>query len=111
MLLSKIITSNSAISPRKALLAYDLVVESIKKREKVVISLEGIEDFTSAFCNAFIGKLYMDFGHEIMSSSLEITDYPIDGIWKNKVENAIYLGSNSDFRDKHNQNLSELLVS
>lgn len=111
MLLSKIISSNSAISPRKALLAYDFVVQKIKYQEKVVISLEGIEDFTSAFSNAFIGKLYMDFGPDFMDHFLEITDFPCDGIWKNKVENAIYLGSNSEFRDKHNQNLSELLVS
>ena len=53
----------------------------------------------------------MDFGPDFMDHFLEITDFPCDGIWKNKVENAIYLGSNSEFRDKHNQNLSELLVS
>ena len=53
--LTDIIGSISAVSPRAGLKAYDFVTPLMSQGEQVHISLEGLEDMTSAFANAFVG--------------------------------------------------------
>ena len=108
MQLSSIISTHSAISPRKAVLAYDFVASQLNEKSQITISLVDIEDFTSAFANAFIGKLYMHFDPALLNASLIFEDVQNE-IWKYKIENAIRLGSDEYIRENHSQNLSELL--
>jgi hypothetical protein len=110
MKLSIIISSTAAISPRKAALAYEYVVENISNGP-IVISFEDIEDFTSAFANAFIGKLYMDIDPSKLNQALSFSNLDSNNVWAYKIENAIRIGSDDNFRNHHQANLSELIAS
>ena len=105
-----IIKSEFATSPKKGLLVYDVVAQIISSNKDIVISFEGIEDCTTAFCNAFIGKIYMDFDIEKVNSLLHFKDLPENGIWEKKIKNATLLGSNENIRAERIANLEELIA-
>lgn len=105
-----IVKSEFATSPKKGLLVYDFVVEIISSNKDILISFEGIEDCTTAFCNAFIGKIYMDFDIEKVNSLLHFRDLPENGIWEKKIKNAILLGTNDNMRNERIANLEELIA-
>jgi hypothetical protein len=105
-----IIKSEFATSPKKGLLAYDFVTDIISSNKDVLVSFDGIEDCTTAFCNAFIGKIYMDFEIDKINALLHIKDLPSNGIWEKKIKNAILLGSNDNVRAERIANLEELIA-
>lgn len=106
-----IIHSKSAVSPRTAILAYDYAASKLSEKTSLQISFEGIEDLTSAFCNAFIGKLYMNFDPAILNSELLLTNISADHIWMRKIESAINLGTNENARNLHKDNLEDVILS
>jgi hypothetical protein len=87
-----IISTKSAISPKTGLRAYNVVSQKIQNNEDINISFEDVEDLTSAFCNSFIGKLYMNFDFQKLNKSLVITGVEESHIWFKKIKNAILLG-------------------
>ncbi len=110
MKLSDIIGSSSAISHRKASLAYDYILSQLEKNTSIQISFEGLEDLSSAFVNAWIGKLYMENDPAILDIKLSFIDLPSDGIWETKINRAKILGTNEEVRTNLQENLSELLA-
>lgn len=111
MRLIDIIGSTSAISHRKAVSAYDYVVSQLGNSSTIEISFEGLEDLSSAFVNAWIGKLYMNYSPCLLDNSLSLVNLPSDGIWDIKIKRAKILGSNEEIRKNHQTNLSELILS
>lgn len=109
--LIEIIHSKSAVSPRKGILAYDYVTSKLAEKTSLQISFEGIEDLTSAFCNAFIGKLYMNFDPAFINSQLVLTGISTEHIWMRKIESAINLGTNENARNLHKGNLEDVILS
>ena len=107
----EIIGSKSAVSPRTGLKAYDFVTSELSKSIPIAISFEGIEDLTSAFCNSFIGKLYMNFEPGMLDSNLTITGIEQSHVWFKKIKNAILLGTNENARTLHKVNLEEVIFS
>lgn len=106
-----IINTKSAISPRTGLKAYDFVAQKISEKQILNISFEGVEDLTSAFCNSFIGKLYMTFDIQLLESLLVITGIDESHIWFKKIRNAILLGTNENARTLHKSNLEAVILS
>lgn len=106
-----IINTKSAISPRAGLKAYDYVANLLPDTDSLSISFASIEDLTSAFCNSFIGKLYMNFDPSLLDEKIKFTYLDQDKIWAKKVANAILLGSNENVRTLHKQNLDEVIFS
>ncbi len=106
-----IIRSKSAVSPRTGVLAYDFVASELSQNRPIRLSFEGIEDLTSAFCNSFIGKLYMNFDPAVLDSRLQIDGIAVDHIWYKKIQSARLLGTNENARDLHNENLAEVIIS
>jgi hypothetical protein len=106
-----IIDSKSAISPRTGLKAYEFVANELKQKHSIHVNFEGVEDLTSAFCNSFIGKLYMAFDPEVLSSLLYINGVEESHIWYKKIENAKLLGMNENARSLHRDNLEEVIFS
>jgi hypothetical protein len=111
MKLSDIIGSSSAISHRKASLAYDYILSHLQNTTSLQISFEGLEDLSSAFVNAWIGKLYMENDPAILDIKLSFIDLPSDGIWETKINRAKVLGSNEELRKNHHASLSDLIAS
>lgn len=103
-----IIGTKVAISPRMGLVAYNYIADEVRKNHAVLVSFEGIQDLTSAFCNAFIGKLYMDFGKGLQQTLL-INDVDSE-IWNNKIQSSIMLGSNEHERNLHNSSLGDIFT-
>jgi hypothetical protein len=106
-----IIGSSSAVSPRKGLVAYDFVAPKIFSGESIDVSFEGITDLTSAFCNAFIGKLYMTLDTDVVKTKLRLSGIAAEHVWMRKIENAILLGSNENARNFHHENLEKAIHS
>ncbi|MDR3711180.1 MAG: DUF4325 domain-containing protein [Puia sp.] len=106
-----IIGSASAVSPRTGMIAYDFVTSRISSGTPVRVSFAGIEDLTSAFCNSFIGKLYMNFDPSVLKSLFQIEGIPEGHIWQKKIQSAILLGTNENARNLHKDNLAEVILS
>lgn len=109
MKLKEIINSTNASSPLKGLLAYNYAVKQISNSKPIVISFSEITECTSAFCNAFIGKLYMNFDDKIINNLLQITDLNNE-IWFIKIKDAITIGSNENIRKIRKQSLENLQI-
>ena len=111
MNLIDIIGSNVAISPRTGQKAYDFVSKILEKSQPVTISFNGVTDYTSAFCNSFIGKLYMTFSPELVDSLLHLEGLSEHELWQKKVHNAILLGTNENVRTVRKSNIDDLMLS
>ena len=110
MKLVEIIGSSSAVSPITGRKAYEYVANFLFSSTPVVISLEGITDFTSAFCNSFIGKIYMDFNPTLVDDLVQFTDLDSESVWKKKLTNAKLLGTNENIRTARKKNMESLLL-
>jgi hypothetical protein len=104
-----IIGSPSAISPRAGLKAYDFVASELKQHHSLHVNFDGVTDLTSAFCNSFIGKLYMNFDKSLLDDQVHINGIDKDNIWYKKIQSAIYLGTNEKARNLHNSNLNDII--
>lgn len=103
-----IIGTKTAISPRAGLLAYEYIATEVKNKHAISVSFEGIQDLTSAFCNAFIGKLYMNFDTDSLNALLQINGIDSE-VWQSKIATAIMLGSSEHARTNHNISLGDIL--
>ena len=106
-----IINSKSAVSPRAGIKAYDFIADRLSQNRQLVVSFDGVEDLTSAFCNSFIGKLYMNFDPEVLNSSIQFSGVEQDHVWHKKIQNAILLGTNENARTLHKENLADVIFS
>lgn len=110
MNLTEIIESTIAISPRTGQKAYDFVSSYIRDSKPITISFNGITDLTSAFCNTFIGKLYMNFPSSQVDSLLFLVGLEENGLWIKKVNNAKLLGTNENIRSVRKTNIEDLIL-
>lgn len=111
MNLTEIIESTAAISPRTGQKAYDFVSSYLRDSKPITISFKGITDCTSAFCNTFIGKLYMHFPISQVDSLLHIIGLEGNNLWDKKIQNARLLGTNENVRTIRKSNIEDLILS
>lgn len=105
-----IISSTVAISPVAGLRVFEVVRRHILQSEKCLLSFSGIENLTSAFCNALIGKLYMEFGEKKIDSLLDVQGLEQNEIWIERMRTAKILGVDENFRKADQENLSQLFA-
>ena len=108
MKLREIIGSTMATTPMKGMAAFDYVAEKISLSEPVTISFIDITDCTSAFCNSFVGKLYMKYDFNKLERLLSITDFENE-IWEIKVKDAKLLGANENLRNVRKSSIENLV--
>jgi len=106
-----ILQSPVAISPSAGLKVFEVINSFINKEESIRLFFDGIEDCTTAFCNATIGKLFMRYSQEKLKQLLIFPDLDQFPIWKDKIERSIQLGTDENMRESHQQNLTDLLAS
>ncbi len=109
-LISDIIGSNVAISPTKGNILYEHFLAVLKSLEKVEYSFSGLQDCSSAFCNASIGKLYMNFSPSQVAAIISFTGFESNEIWIDKVNRAINLGTEVNFRNSNLQALEAVMA-
>ena len=105
-----IIQSTVAISNLLGLKVYETLQQNINNGVKTTLSFEGIENLSTAFCNASIGKLCMQFGLQKVDSLLELTGFNNNEVWLEKIRNAKILGGNENLRKADQENISELFA-
>ena len=108
-LVKYIINSRSAISPGKGLKLYEFVKSEIQDNEPITLSFNGIEEVVTAFTNASIGKLYLEFNTEFLDKMLIFKD--LSEIWKRKIGQARELGSDENARKLHEDSMNSIINS
>lgn len=104
-----IIGSSVAISPSKATSLYEHLKNAVQSNQKVVYSFIDVQDCSSAFCNASIGKLYMNLEPKTIKGLITFSDFGDNEIWNEKVNRAIDLGTEENYRNSSQQALEEIL--
>lgn len=86
---------------------YESVVSHLKKNERVLLSFEGVQDLTTAFLNAAVGRLYNgDFPYEFLAAHLLPVDASNDdlGYLKRVIERAkAFFDNPENFEDAENE--------
>lgn len=104
-----IINSRSAISPGKGLKLYEFIKSEIQDKEPITLSFNGIEEVVTAFANASIGKLYLEFDMDYLDKMLLFKD--LSPIWERKIQQARELGSDESARKLHKDNMNSIINS
>ena len=104
-----IIRTRNAILHEFGIKVYNVVKPFVDAQKEVLISFEGLENVTSGFCNASIGKLFLEV--ENPEKFIHITGLEGHDIWKEKVSDAITLARNPEKIRIQNDAISELLIS
>ena len=94
IIVAEILNSSSAIFHNEGLEIYNHIENEIKNGKPVEISFEGLENCSTQFLNACIGKLYVTFPDKVLVSLLSFI-YAPDIPWLEKkvqdvIENAIH---------------------
>src|SRR6266487_616811 len=74
---------------------YQTSLYYIQSNIPVTFDFSGIKNMTSGFCNASIGKLFLDFPHTA-DNLISFSNLQENSIWKEKVEDSIYLAKNPE---------------
>lgn len=104
-----IIRTRNAILHEFGIKVYNVVKPFVDTQKEVRISFEGLKNVTSGFCNASIGKLFLEV--ENPEKYIHITGLEGHEIWKEKVTDAISLAKNPEKIRIQNDAISELLIS
>lgn len=105
-----IIGSSVAISPNKATFLYEHLKSAVQSNQAIVYSFTDVQDCSSAFCNASIGKLYMNLEPKKITGLISFSDFGDNEIWKEKVDRAINLGTEENYRNSSQQTLEEVIA-
>ena len=108
-LVRDIINSRSAISPGKGLKLYEFVKSEIRNKEAFILSFNGIEEVVTAFANASIGKLYLEFDMEHLDEMLIFKD--LNPTWERKIQQARELGADESARKLHDDSMNSIINS
>lgn len=90
-----IINTPNAILQKFGWEVFEKVAQSLRDGKAVELSFEGIENLTSSFCHASIGKLYAEFGAEL-DEKLNLAYLKKDNYWLDRVNEAKYLALNPE---------------
>lgn len=109
LLIIDIINTRNAILHEFGIKVYNMAKPYLESNEPVCISFVGLKNVTSGFCNASIGKLFLEFAN----ADTLITMKGLEGqrIWSDKVNSAIMLAKNPEKARIQNDAISELLAS
>jgi aspartokinase len=70
--LARVVGGSSCVSSDDGHAVYQRIARSLAAQSEVVISFAGIEDVTTAFLNAAIGKLYGEFSEADIRALLRV---------------------------------------
>lgn len=76
--LSAVIGGPNCVSSDDGHAVYQRIARYISENEDVSVSFAGVDDLTTAFLNAAIGKLYGEFPEQTIRAHLQVTDADAD---------------------------------
>lgn len=92
--ISNLIGTSNAIIKKFGEIVYSEALPFIKINEPVIFDFEGVKNLTSGFCNASIGRLFLEFPSADKLISFSHLD--ANPLWKEKVEDSIHLAKNPE---------------
>ena len=101
-----IIGSKNAVTHSFGLKVFEVVSQYLAKNEKVCLSFLEVKNITSGFCNASVGKLYLEFPKN--ASTLLTFSGISKEIWKEKIDSSINLASSSQLLSINDTAINEL---
>src|ERR1035437_2707893 len=109
ILIIDVIGSRNAILHSFGLQVFNEIKPYLSSNQLVTLSFEGIKNVTSGFCNASIGKAYLEFPHA--GELISISGIKDNLLWKEKKEDAIIHASYPEKIKMQDQAISELFCS
>lgn len=107
---SKIVGSDSGLTPSDGDLLFYQIDKNLSLNEKVVIDFQNVSILTSAFLNAAIGQLYIKYDSPTLNSNLTIVNLAEENrpLLIKVVERAKqYFKDKSSLEDSANRNISD----
>lgn len=96
-----IINDDSALTPKSGDVVFYQVMESLKQKNKTIVSFDGIKYITTAFLNAAIGQLYSKFDSAFLNEFLQVNISEADlPLLQRVLQNArVYFNDKNSFDD------------
>jgi hypothetical protein len=88
------IGTHNAIIKKFGETIHKLAYSYLKSNNSILLDFDGITNLTSGFCNASIGKLYLDF--PITAENLIHFTNLNNKLWEEKIDDAINLAKNPE---------------
>ena len=101
-----IIGTPNAILHKFGIQVFESISPILKSNQEVTLSFEGLKNITSGFCNASIGKAYLDFNDA--GKLLTIEGAENNPIWQEKINDAIILARDPEKISIQDTAISEL---
>ena len=108
-MITEVIENSNAILHKFGLKVFETISNFLKKDEEVTLSFEGVDNCTSSFCNAAIGKLYTEFPKDKVDELFHVEGIDQESIWDEKVQEAIDLALNEDKQRINDDTIRDLL--
>jgi hypothetical protein len=102
-----IINTRNAILHEFGIRVYEAAKPYLEANQSILLSFEGLKNVTSGFCNASIGKLYLEYPDAIIN----LKGVEGHSIWNDKINDAIMLAKNPEIATIQNNAISDLLTS
>ena len=102
-----IIGTSNAIIQAFGINVYNEILPYVNKNEDITIDFTGISNITSGFCNASIGKLYLDFPN-YSPARIKIIGLTDNHIAIEKIQSAIDLATKPELSALNNKIISDL---
>ena len=100
IIISKFLSSKSAVFHDEGLHLYDLIDPEISKGREVVLSFEGLVNCSTQFLNACLGKLYVNHSIDKIDRLLTLEGQENIPLLPKKIDDVIENAKNSEYYDK-----------
>lgn len=88
---------------------YLTAIPYIRNNTPITLDFSDIKNLTSGFCNASIGKLFLDFP-QTADQLISFSHLDENSLWKEKVEDAIYLAKNPEASKMYDSAIASLFA-
>lgn len=98
--ISDVLNSKDAILHSEGLKVFDLIDKAISKKEPVTLSFTGLRNCSSAFLNASIGKLYINYPSETINLYFKYNGINKKPMLKERIDQVIENAKDYKYHDK-----------
>jgi hypothetical protein len=107
--ISSSIGTPNAIIQKFGEIVYKEAYPYISKNTSVTFDFQGVKNLTSGFCNASIGRLFLEFP-STADNLLHFSNLDNNSLWKEKVDDSIRLAKNPEESRLYDSALASLFA-
>jgi len=91
--ISQVIGTPNAIIQKFGEKLYNEAYPYLKNNTSITFDFKGLNNLTSGFCNASIGRFFLEFP-DYAEKFISFSNLESNSLWKEKVEDSIHLAKN-----------------